>query len=369
MAQESGGEKTLPASQQKLDRAREEGNIARSQDLSSAAALAAALLALLMLGKDIFRTLIDAGEYFFGQADILTVQFQSIQQLQSQALYYVALGAMPFMIAMVAAGIAMNLLQVGFMATSKPLTPKFDRIDPIKGLQRLFSLRSLVELIKSLAKLILIGTVVWMYLRDQLPTLISLMHLDPLSLLPPVGVLVVGVWWRVVVVMLLIGLSDYAYQRWQHGQDLRMTQQEARQEAKELEGDPHIKRRVRQLQRQMATQRMMKDVPEADVVITNPTHYAIALRYDPENMQAPTVVAKGMRLVAQRIREIAEENNVPIVQKPPLARELFRTVDIGGVVPEALFTVVAEVLSYVYRIDRRTAKQQERARLMGASAA
>jgi len=367
MAQESGGEKSLPASQQKKDRAREDGNIARSQDLSSAAGLAAALLALMILGRGIFDVLISSGEYFFGQADLLTVQYQSVQQIQTQALYYVALGAVPFMLAMVLAGVGVNLAQVGFMASSKPLMPKMDRISPLKGFQRLFSLRSLVELLKSLAKLFLVGIVVWMYLRDQLPTMIGLMDLSPLSLLPPVSWIVVGVWWRVAVVMLLIGIADYAYQKWQHEQDLRMTMQEARQEAKELEGDPQIKRRVRQLQRQIAAQRMMKDVPEADVVITNPTHYAVALRYDPENMNAPTVVAKGMRLVAQRIREIAEENKVPIVQKPPLARELYRTVDIGGAVPEGLFAVVAEVLSYVYRIDRREAKRKERARMMGAA--
>ena len=369
MAQESGGEKSLPASEQKKSRAREEGNVAKSQDLTSAASLAVALLAMFLLGGTIFKLLIEAGEYFFGQADTLTTKDQTIQILAAQSLYYVGLATVPFMLVMALTGIIINVAQVGPLASSKALQPKLDRISPIKGLQRLFSLRSLVELAKSLSKLFLIGGVVWLYLQQQVPQLVALMGLDPLTLLTPVSWLVMGVWWRVVLVMLIIGIVDFAYQRWQHEQDLKMTQEEAKKEAKEMEGDPHIKRRVRQLQRQMATQRMMADVPEADVVVTNPTHYAIALRYDPENMNAPTVVAKGMRLVAQRIRELAEESDVPIVQKPALARELYRTVEVGDAVPESLFTVVAEVLSFVYRIDRRAAKRRERAAMMQAPAA
>jgi flagellar biosynthetic protein FlhB len=243
---------------------------------------------------------------------------------------------------MVFAGAGVTVGQIGFLFTTKPLAPKLDRINPISGFGRIFSMRSLVELFKSLAKLTFISYVVLAYLRNEVDTIILLMHQDPLDALGPISALVIGVWWRIAMVMLVLGMIDYAYQWWQHEQDLRMTTQEARQEAKELEGDPHIKRRVRQLQRQIASQRMMAAVPEADVVITNPTHYAVALRYDAENMNAPIVVAKGMRLVAQRIREIAVENRVPIVQKPPLARELHRLVEVNNPVPEGLFVAVAE---------------------------
>ncbi len=366
MSQDVGGDKILPASAQKKQRAREDGNIARSQDLNSGLALAVALLGLVIFGGYIFNQLLAAGIYFIGDAATLTLNHETLQQLTIRALYFITLATAPMLLLMVVVGASSSLGQVGFLVTSKPLQPKFDRINPLAGLKRMFSLRSLVELVKSLAKLTFIVAVVVAYLRQELDTVILLMHMDPQSMLPTVSWLVFGVWWRVAIVMILIGIADYGYQRWQYEQDLRMTAQEAKQEAKELEGDPHIKRKVRQLQRQMATQRMMAAVPEADVVITNPTHYAVALRYDPENMSAPVVVAKGMRLVAQKIREIASENRVPIVQKPPLARELFRLAEVNTPVPEKLFVAVAEVLSFVYRIDQRAAKRREREKMLGA---
>ena len=169
------------------------------------------------------------------------------------------------------------------------------------------------------------------------------------------------IWWRVVLVMIAIGIADYLFQRWQHRRDLMMTQYEARQELKELEGDPRIRQRIRGIQRQMAMQRMMREVPEAEVVITNPTTYAVAIRYDAANMDAPRVTAKGARLLAERIRQVAIEHNVPIVERPDLARTLYRTIDIGQSVPGDLFRTVAEVLAYVYQIDTREAKARERA--------
>ncbi len=190
--------------------------------------------------------------------------------------------------------------------------------------------------------------------------------------LPPQGLviamagLIVAVWWRVVLAMLAIGLADYGFQYWQRERDLRMTHQEMKEEMREMEGDPKIKRRVRQLQRQMAMQRMMAEVPTADVVVTNPTHYAVALRYDLEGMGAPQVIAKGMRLLAARIREIAVAHDVPIVQKPELARLLYKSVEVGDQIPEDMFRAVAEVLSYVYQIDRRAEKRRARERFFDA---
>lgn len=360
MSQDSGGEKVLPASPQKKQRAREEGNIARSADLNAGLSLTAALLALVFFGRFMFVLMMESGEYFLGNLEVLTTDEVTLQQIMIQSMYFTLLASAPIFGIMMLTGAASNVAQVGFLITSKTLQPKLDRINPLTGIKRLFSLRSFVELVKSIAKLCFVAAVVLWYLRGEVDRMLLLMHADTLTMLPVVAEIVVAVWWRVAVVVLAIGIADYAYQKWQFEQDLRMTLQEARQEMKELEGDPHIKRRVRQLQRQIAAQRMMAAVPEADVVITNPTHYAVALRYDPANMQAPVVVAKGMRLVAQRIREIAVENRVPIVQKPPLAREMYRLVPLNAPVPEALFVAVAEVLSYVYRIDRRQAKRRER---------
>jgi flagellar biosynthetic protein FlhB len=369
MSQDVGGEKSLPASAQKKQRAREEGNVARSQDLSSALALFAALLGLVMCGGFMFDQIMQAGEHILGEAATLQLKDESLQQIVIQAIYFTAMASAPLMLVMLAAGVISNLGQVGFLFTTKPLAPDLNRLNPITGFGRLFSPRSVVELIKSIAKLSLIAYVVVAYLRDEVYTVILLMNLGPLDMLAPVIELVIGVWWRVAMVMLVLGVADFGYQWWQREQDLRMTMQEAKQEMKEMEGDPHIKRRVRQLQRQMAAQRMIAAVPEADVVITNPTHYAVALRYDAENMNAPIVVAKGMRLVAQKIRDIATEHRVPIVQKPALAREIFRQVEVNAPVPESLFVAVAEVLSFVFRIDKRAAKRRERERMFGRPAA
>lgn len=360
MAEDSGGEKTLPASAQKIQRAREEGNIARSQDLSSGIALAMALFSVVIFGPGIMETLLAAGRYYLHNAPDLVPERTSLQAIAGGALWVVALCVAPVALVLIATGVLTNVMQVGFLMTTKPLTPKLSRVNPISGFQRFVTLRSLVELVKSVLKLILVVAVSWIAIRNRVEEVLMLMVMTPTGIVSGVSALVYTVWWRIAAVMIILGMFDYGYQRWQHLQDLRMTHQEAREEAKELEGDPHIKRRVRQLQRQMATQRMMKDVPKADVIITNPVRFAVALRYDMAEMDMPVVVAKGARKVAERIREIATEHDVPIVQKPELARALFKSIDVGQGIPEDLFRAVAEVLSFVYRIDRRQEKIRER---------
>jgi len=363
MSEEPRGEKTLPASPTKRGRAREDGNIAKSQDLTAAIGLGVALGALLLMGPFMMSAMVGATRYFIGEADRLTLSHTGVSNLAMDLMFWLALGVLPFMLLMMLTGILANLLQVGFLFTTKPLMPKFNRLNPITGMKKFVSLRALVELVKSLAKLTVVAIVVWIYLRDKNEEFIALMQLPPYAMAAGVGTIVFGVWWRIVLSIFLIGIADYGFQYWQREQDLRMTQEEARQESKELEGDPQVKRRIRQLQRQMATQRMMKEVPGADVIITNPTHYAVALLYDVAAMAAPVVVAKGERLVAERIRDIAIQNDVPIVQRPELARTLFRTIEVGQPIPESLFRAVAEVLAFVYRIDKRAEKARERARM------
>lgn len=360
MAEDTGGEKTLPASAQKIRRAREEGNIARSQDLSAGIALAVALLGIVLFGQSMFETLLAASRYYIANAPAITPERSSLAGLAAGAIWVLALCVLPIALVLVISGVVSNVMQVGLLLTPKPITPKFSRVNPISGFKRFVSLRSLIELIKSILKLVLVVTVVWFALRSRLDEIIMLMALTPAGITYEVAALVFSVWWRIALVMVLIGLFDFGYQRWQHLRDLRMTHQEARREAKELEGDPHIKRRVRQLQRQMAMQRMMKDVPQADVVITNPVRFAVALRYEMGEMETPVVVAKGARKVAERIREIAAENEVPIVQKPELARALYKSIEVGQGIPENLYRAVAEVLSFVYRIDRRAEKARSR---------
>lgn len=360
MAEEPRGEKTLPASGAKRQRARDQGNIAKSQDLSAAIALFGALFALMMLGPSTMEWLREAMRHFIGEAAALRPNENTTFSLVLDVSFWLGVSVGPFMGIMVALGLVANFMQVGFLFTTQPLSPDLNRINPITGFGKFFSLRALIELVKSLIKLTIVGWVVWIFLRDKQQDFLALMGIFPGALPAGVGSIIYGVWWRIALAMLVLGIADFGYQFWQHERDLMMTAEEAKQESKEMEGDPQIKRRIRQLQRQMSTQRMMKEVPKADVIITNPTTYAVALRYDMNAMAAPTVVAKGMRLVAERIRNVAIENGVPIVQRPELARTLYRTLETGEAIPEDMFRAVAEVLAFVYRVDRRQDKLDER---------
>lgn len=360
MAEEPRGEKTLPASGTKRQRAREQGNIAKSQDLSAAISLGGALFALILLGPYTMQWLRDAMAHFIGEAHTMLPGNNPVLGIGLDIALWLGLGALPFMLAMTVIGLLSNFMQVGFLFTTQPLQPKLNRLNPLSGAQKFFSLRAIIELLKSLVKLSVVAFIVWVYLRDKREEFIALMAITPGAMPSAVGLIIYGVWWRIALSMLVLGIFDYGYQYWQREQDLRMTAEEAKQESKEMEGDPQIKRRIRQLQRQMSQQRMMKEVPKADVIITNPTTYAVALRYDMTTMAAPMVTAKGMRGIADRIRGIAIESGVPIVQRPELARALYRTLEPGQAISEDLFRDVAEVLAFVYRIDRREEKITER---------
>jgi flagellar biosynthesis protein FlhB len=364
MAEDTGGEKSLPATPKKREQARQRGNIAKSQDLSAAITLGVALIAMMLLGPRMLHLLVGAFRYYLGGLSTIPVTESTIQAVTLGMIYFVGSVVLPLMLLIAIAGAAINLVQVGFLFTMETITPKFEKLNVFAGFGKFFSPRSLAELVKSLLKLVAVGYVVYLTLRSRWEGLLQISYLSPYMIVGAVGSLVVAVWLRVVLVMLILGILDYAFQKWMHDRELMMTVHEAREEAKQLEGNPQIKRRIREVQRQMAYQRMMRDVPTADVVITNPTTYAVALRYDANAMEAPKVVAKGMRLVAGTIRDLAVEHDVPIVQKPELARSLFRGVEVGDVIPEALFRAVAEILSYVYEIDQREEKRRERQTMM-----
>lgn len=360
MPEQTGGEKVLPPSARKITKAREEGKVARSQDLSSAWSLFVALLALYFLGSSLAAGLVSATRYYFGEAAMLTGELDNPQWVAMGALVHVGRFLLPVLVILLAGGLAMNLLQVGFLFAPAALTPKFDKLNPFTGFQKFFNLRSLVELAKSVFKLTVISAIVYVTFRNRWQDILAWPTLTPAGIVSAMAGLIGLVWLRVVLAMLVLGILDYGYQRWQYLQELRMTVQEAREESKEIEGDPRIRQRIRQVQRQMAMQRMMRAVPEADVVVTNPTRFAVALRYNAREMEVPVVTAKGARLLAERIRELAVEHNVPIVQKPDLARMLYRTIEVGQPVPEDLFVAVAEVLAFVFEIDRRAEKMRER---------
>ena len=360
MAEQSGGEKTLPASPQKRRKAREDGKVARSQDLSAAFALISALFTIRYLGPGLMNKMVAIFVYYFGNADYLLADSESFQRITAQAMWLLVPLLAPFLLVMMIIGVTTNILQVGILFTTKPLMPKLSKLNPFSGLGSLFSARAGAELVKSILKVTVVGYIVWLTADGWTNRIVGLMDTTPIALVSSVGGMTFTLWWRIVLSMLVLGILDYGFQRWQYERGMMMTQQEAKEEMKEYEGDPRIKQRIRQIQRQIAMQRMMSEVPKADVIVTNPIRFAVALRYDPASMAAPMVVAKGARLLAERIRNIATEHNVPIVQKPELARAMFKSVEIGHAVPEHLFRAVAEVLAYVYRIDRRKEKIRER---------
>jgi flagellar biosynthetic protein FlhB len=360
MAEQSGGDKTLPASPRKRQKARERGSVARSQDLTAAILLLVALAAIRYCGPWTSESITQAARHYFGEFYKITVTTGNVREVAFDVVWRLGVALLPLMGVMLVAGVIVNLAQVGLLFSTQAIAFKFDRLNPLMGLSRFFSIRMAAELLKSLLKMVLAGWIVYTALDDRWQQVLMLMHMPPAQAVGALWTLIAAVWWRIALAMLVLGILDYGFQKWQYEKDLMMTQKEAREEAKEMDGDPRIKQRIRQIQRQMAMQRMMKDVPTADVIITNPTHYAVALKYDPNTMAAPILVAKGARIIAQRIRHIAVENNVPIVERPELARALHKAVEIGRPVPENLFRAVAEVLAFVYRIDRREEKRRER---------
>jgi flagellar biosynthetic protein FlhB len=366
MAEQTGGEKTLPASQHKIQKAREEGNIAKSQDLSAAWSLLVALAGIWYLGPGAMKAMLEATHYYFSNISSLDITPSSFPNFSLGTLWLTTKAAWPLVVLLLVSGLAMNLVQVGFLFAPNSITPKLNRLNPLSGFKKFFSARSAAELVKAILKLVLVGAVVYWGLRDRWGEVIATAYLTPIGASIAVCKLVLEVWFRIVIAMLVLGILDYGFQRWQYGRDLMMTAQEAKEEARLFDGDPRIKQRIRQIQRQMAMKRMMAEVPKADVIITNPIRFAVALRYDVANMEAPIVVAKGARLLAKRIREVALENGVPIVEKPELARALFKSIEVGQAVPEGLFKTVAEVLAFVYKIDRREDKIRERAAFAGA---
>ena len=295
---------------------------------------------------------------FFTQAFTEYVPIASLDKdkailIYSEVLIQMAFILLPIMIMAVVAGIAGNLFQFGLLFTTEPLKFDLKKIDPIKGLKRIFSIRAIIELMKSILKISFIGTATVLILMSNIDKVLELAFKSPWDVLTTVAQLAALMGITAAFVLLFISILDFFYQKFDYEKNLRMSKQDIKDEHKNSEGDPIIKSRIKQRQREMAMRRMMQEVPNADVVITNPTHYAIALKYDDGDMDAPIVVAKGVDFVAQKIKLIAAEHDIVMVENRPLARAMYDDVDIGGRIPEQFFKAVAEILAYVYRIQRK----------------
>jgi len=353
MAEESFQERTEPATGKRREEARSKGQVAKSMELNSAFVLVFGLLLLYLTGAHLVANLSDVAREMFANAGSYTLNHATVQNLMLRIIIKLAVTLGPVALGLMLTGIASNFAQVGPMFTFETMAPKWTKLNPLSGIKKvLISQRSMVELGKNLVKAIVVGVVAYYAVDGVLADSVTLMDGEVTEVLGFMARAAVGVGLKTGVAFLALAALDFFYQRFAFEKGLRMTREEVRQENKEMEGDPQVKGRIRSIQRRIAYRRMMHDVPKADVVVTNPTHLAVALKYDTGKMAAPRVVAKGAGLIAQRIKEIAAEHSVPIVEDKPLARALFKTVEIGDEIPEKLFQAVAQVLAYIYRVKK-----------------
>ncbi len=348
-------DKTEPATPKRREEAREKGQVAKSREISSIATLLVGVLFFYLFGGAMGRNLLSVTHHFLAKSGTTHLSQEGAYHLAQEAIWGLALSALPLLLLVLLAGVAANILQIGFLVSFHPLMPKLSKLNPIAGARRLISKGALMELGKAMAKIALVAYISYSTIRaewDFLPSLALMSVGDTVSYFTGVS-LRLGL--RTGVVLLVLAALDYAFQRHEYEMNLRMTKQEVRDEWKQREGDPLIKAKVRQVQRELARRRMMEAVPKADVVVTNPSHYAVALSYEREEIEAPMVVAKGAGYIAEKIKEIARAHGVPLVENPPLAQALYKQVPLGAVIPVELYRAVAEVLAYVYRLKGKVA--------------
>lgn len=346
-------EKTEEATPKRREEARNKGQIAKSVELVAASSLLGSYVLLQMMGPTMAGRVLSFARNLWEQGPHQDWSEAGVHMLLVNVLIVAAIVVAPVLAATAVAGVVGNVLQVGFLFTLEPLVPSFDRLNPISGLKRVFSRRALAEMAKSILKMGIIGYVAYQTVAGDLNSFPVLLGLEMPQVVTFLTNLVSRLLLRVGLSMLVLALADFFYQRWEYEQSLRMSKQELKEEFKQQDGNPEIRGKIRQKQRELARGRMMQDVAKADVVVTNPTHYAVALAYKADNMAAPTLLAKGQGLIALRIRELAKENDIPIVENKPLARELHRLVDVGQEVPGELFQAVAEVLAFVYQLKQK----------------
>jgi len=357
MAESSSEEKTEAPSQKKRDDAREEGQVAFSKEMSSVIMLGGFLLLFYMQGSTMIKVYEENFVYTFNNINIEELTIPTIENLVVTFGKNVLLLIGPFFLTALVLAVFSSVAQVGFNITFKPLTPKLDKLSPLAGFKRIFSKQALSELVKSIFKMIIIGYIGFYTFDEYRQPIQNLVDQNPVTLLELSGKIIGVFVLRLFMAMFVLSLADFMFQKWDLEQKLKMSKQDIKEEMKQSEGDPQLKAKIRQIQQQMSQSRMMQDVPKSDVVITNPSHFAIAMKYDREIMAAPQVIAKGSGHMALRIIEVAEENNVTVFQNPQVARGLYFQVEIGDAVPEDFYRAVAEILAIVYKAKRKKGKK------------
>ena len=351
-----GGEKTEEPTTKKLEDARKEGQVAKSKEIGNAFGILALFVTLQVYLGSMGTSFIEGFNAVYNQIPDVIKMYNgelptaAIITLIRSMMFRLLFIILPIFLIAFAVAFICDVVQVQWKPTAKPMQPKFSKLNPLKGIKRIFSANSLVELLKSALKLVVIGYVVYSYLEGRLGQIYILYDISLNRAIAMIGEIVIDLGIRIAAVYMVIAFLDFAYQKYKFKQDMKMTKQEVKDEYKNQEGDPQIKGKQKQRMREASMRRMMQQLPEADVVITNPTHYAVAIKYDPDKYDAPYVLAKGEDYLAQKIKEVARENDIEIVENKPLARMLYANVDIGGLVPPELYQAVAEVLAFVYHL-------------------
>ncbi len=354
-----GGEKTEPATQKKLDDARKEGQVAKSKEIASGLGLVALFLVLKFWASSMGTQFLEMFHAVYGRIPEMTdlVGGTGPKTAATQIFRFAALRTVLILLPIFIIGYLVAFLsdyvQVQWKPTAKPLQPKLSKLNPLNGFKRIFSVNSLVELLKSIAKIFLIGYVSYSYLVERQNNLLLLYDISLIQAIAFIGETVINLGLRISLLFMIIAIADFAFQKYKFAKDMRMTKQEVKEEFKNQEGNPEIKGRIRQKMREASQRRMMQALPQADVVITNPTHYAVALKYDQDIAPAPFVIAKGEDYLALKIKEVARDNKIEIVENKPLARMLYANVNIDEQVPPELYSAVADVLAYVYHVQGR----------------
>ncbi len=353
MPEKPSAERTEQPTPRRISKAREKGQIPYSEEFVTAATLFVLVGLTALMGPYILKWMTgQIKQSFSGSIDVFasTKSFLGFFEVK---FFDFLLVTGPYFLAVVAISVLASAVVSGWNFAPAALAPKFENINPVSGFGKLFNARSAVHLCISIAKLVFITVIVWVYVSGRIERFAVLRWAAPDQILAEIGKLILGLMIRVCIGLLVIGIADFAYQKWKYIDELKMTRQEIKEEHRETEGPPEIKSRIRQIQIQLTRKRMLRDVPKANVVLVNPTHIAVAVRYDTKTMDAPVVVAKGAGELAEKIMKIARSYGVPVIRRPELARTIFKTVEIGKVIPEVLYVAVAEVLAMIYRLRHR----------------
>jgi len=353
MAEESYQERTERATPKKRQEAREKGNVPRSNEVNSAVILLISSLAFVLFGKYMFNGVLIMIQNIYSNCSTIEVTATSLPKLSENIGLNFAFLVGPFMLSLMIAGVAANVIQSGITVAGKSIQPKLEKINPLAGFKRLFSIRSFVELVKNILKMVIIFLIGYTTIKGEFNEFFDLANQDITQIMIFIGSLSLKLFLRVGLVFIILAILDFVYQKYDFEKNLKMTKQEIKEEHKQSEGDPLIKSRIRSIQREQARRRMINEIPNADVVIVNPVHVAIALKFNQEEMSAPVVVAKGMRKIALKIKEIAKQHNIPIIEKPVVARLLYKSAEVGHEIPVELYQVVAEILANVYQMKKK----------------